>query len=128
MIKDTPDSIKGLVGLSSYNYITPSTYIPIITQDDYDYGYITRFFVARINYVDIFETNNKDYNLANCSYFNKTKIDWKITGTEFNVYNGKMLETTGVVNYNTLRIRDASAYIPNIDLILNNPKQFWRGY
>ena len=79
-------------------------------------------------YFDIFETNNKDYNLANSSYFNKTKIDWKITGTEFNVYNGKMLETTGVVNYNTLRIRDASAYIPNIDLILNNPKQFWRGY
>ncbi len=128
MIKDTPDSIKRLIGLSSYKYITPSSYIPTITQDDYDYGYITRFFIARVNYLDIFETNNKDYNLADSSYFNKTKIDWKITGTEFNVYNGKMLETTGVVNYNTLRIRDASVYISKIDLILNNPKQFWRGY
>lgn len=128
MIKDTPNSVKGIVGLGSYNYITPTTYTPTITQDDYDYGYITRFFIARINYFDIFETNNKDYNLANSSYYNKTKIDWKITGPEFNVYSGKMLETTGVVNYNILRIREASVYIPNIELILKNPKQFWRGF
>lgn len=128
MIKDTPNAIKGIVGLGSYDYQTPSTYIPTISQNDYDYGYIKRFFVGRINYFDVIETNNKDFNLANSSYFNKISIDWKITGPEFNVYNGKMLETTGVVNYNNLRIRDAGVYIPNIAIILNNPKQFWRGF
>ena len=47
---------------------------------------------------------------------------------EFNVYNGKMLEAVGVVNYNKYRILEAQKVIPKIDLILNNPKQFWRGY
>lgn len=128
MIKDTPNSIKGIVGLGSYKYMTPSTYIPTVTQDDYDYGYISRFFVSKINYFDIIETNNKDFNLANSSYYIKTKVDWKISGPEFNIYNGKMLETTGVVNYNNLQIRNAAAYMPNLQLVLNNPKQFWRGY
>jgi hypothetical protein len=33
-----------------------------------------------------------------------------------------------VVNYNNFRIRDAQVYIPNIQIVLNNPKQFWRGF
>ena len=73
-------------------------------------------------------TNYKDYNTANTSYFIKTKIDWKITGPELNTYIGKTLQETGVVNYNNFRIRDAQVYIPNIQIVLNNPKQFWRGF
>jgi hypothetical protein len=128
MIYDTPNSVKNTVGLGSFDFAKPSTYIPTITQDDYDRGYIDRFFVARINYFDIIETNYKDYNVANTSYFIKTKIDWKITGPEFNTYIGKTLQETGVVNYNNFRIRDAQLYIKNINIILNNPKQFWRGF
>ena len=62
------------------------------------------------------------------SFFKKIKIDWKITGPEFNIYIDKTLQTTGVVNYNNLTIRDIQSYIPNINIILNNPKQFWRGF
>lgn len=128
MIKDTPIEVRSAVNLGSYSYLTPVNYIPTITQKDLDLGYIDRFFVGKINYFDAYETNNKDYNLANSSYYNKVKIKWKITGPEFNKYNGKMLETTGVVNYNILRIKQASIYIPNIQIVLNNPKQFWRGF
>lgn len=128
MIYDTPDNVKNIVGLGSFDFAKPSTYIPTITQDDYDRGYIDRFFVARINYFDVIETNYKDYNTANTSYFIKTKIDWKITGPELNTYIGKTLQETGVVNYNNFRIRDAQLYIKNINIILNNPKQFWRGF
>lgn len=127
MIKDTPDKIVSIVGLNSYIYTNPATYVPVISEQDYDYGYISRFFVAKINYFDVYETNNKDFNLANDSFYKKIKIDWKITGPEFNIYNGKVLETTGVVNYNVLQIKAASLYIPNIGVILNNPKQFWKG-
>jgi hypothetical protein len=128
MIYDTPNSVKNIVGLGSFDFAKPSTYIPTITKDDYDRGYIDRFFVARINYFDVIETNYKDYNIANTSYFIKTKIDWKITGPELNTYIGKTLQETGVVNYNNFRIRDARVYIPNIQIVLNNPKQFWRGF
>lgn len=128
MIKDTPDKTRNIVGLGSYNYDKPATYIPTITEEDYDRGYIDRFFVARINYFDVIETNYKEYNRANVSYYIKIKISWKITGPEFNTYIGKTLQETGVVNYNILRIGDAQSYIPNISVVLNNPKQFWRGF
>lgn len=128
MIPNTPLSTKSIVNLSSYKYITPANYKPIITEQDYERGYITRFFVGKINYFDVYETNNKEYKLANSIYYNKAKVDWKITGPEFNIFDGKILQTTGVVNYNILSINNAKAYISNIQLILNNPKQFWRGY
>ncbi len=128
MIYDTPNNIKTIVGLGSYSFVTPSTYTPTITVDDYDNGYIDRFFISRINYFDIIETNYKDYNTTNINYFKKIKIDWKITGSEFNIYIDKTLQTTGVVNYNNLTIRNIQSYMPNINIILNNPKQFWRGF
>ena len=128
MIYDTPNNVKTIVGLGSYSFVTPSTYIPTITVNDYDNGYIDRFFISRINYFDIIETNYKDYNTTNINYFKKIKIDWKITGPEFNIYIDKTLQTTGVVNYNNLTIRDIQSHIPNINIILNNPKQFWRGF
>lgn len=128
MIYDTPQKTQDIVGLDNYKYLQPSTYIPTITQTDYDNGYINRFFVGRINYFEVIETNYKDFNMTNTRYFTKVQIDWKITGVEFNVYNGKMLEAAGVVNYNRYRIIEAQRVIPNINRILNNPKQFWRGY
>jgi len=128
MIYDTPRRTQNIVGLGSYKYIQPSTYIPTITQSDYDEGYISRFFVGRINYFEVIETNYKDFNMADSSYFTKININWKITGPEFDVYNNKILEMVGVVNYNKYRIKEAQQVIPNIDRVLNNPKQFWRGY
>ena len=128
MIYDTPQETKNIVGLNNYKYLQPATYIPTITQKDYDEGYINRFFVGRINYFEVIETSYKDFNMTNTSYFTKVQINWKITGIEFNVYNGKLLEMVGVVNYNTYRIKESQLVIPNIDQILNNPKQFWRGY
>ena len=128
MIYDTPQQTQNIVGLSNYKFLQPSTYIPTITQKDYTEGYINRFFVGRINYFEVIETSYKDFNMTDTTYFTKVQINWKITGVEFNVYNGKMLETVGVVNYNKYRILEAQKVIPKIDLILNNPKQFWRCY
>ena len=128
MIYDTPLATRNIVGLNNYQYLQPSTYLPTITQKDYNEGYISRFFACRINFFEVIETNYKDYNMIDSNYFTKVKINWKITGPEFDVYSGKLLEMVGVVNYNIYRIREAQRVIPNIDRVLNNPKQFWRGY
>ena len=134
MIYDTPDKTRDIVGLDGYNYFLPSSYIPTIKPSDYEYGYITRYFVGNINYSNINETNARDYNMTDSSFFKKTKITWKVSGTEFNVYKvqfttwvGK-LESTGVVDYNILRINQAAQVFPQISAILNNPRQFWRGF
>ena len=128
MITDTPDSTKNKLGLDIYNYFEPSNYIPIVKPSDYEYGYITRYFVGKINYLNVYETNAKDYNVVNNGYYKKIKITWKVSGPEFNQYKGKMLLTTGVVDYNILRIQQAYLVFPQIQNVLNNPRQFWRGF
>jgi hypothetical protein len=128
MIIDTPNELKRKLGLGSFTFNSPSTYIPTITDKDYENGYIKRYFVSNRNYLNVIETDAKSYRTADVNYFKKVSIDWKITGVEFNEYVGKMLQTTGVVDFNKLRIKQAASIIKGIETVLNNPKQFWRGY
>ncbi len=128
MILDTPESTKNKIGLNGYDYFEPSTYIPIVNQSDYAYGYITRYFVGRINFSNVFETSAKDYNVINNGFYKKIKITWKVSGPEFSQFQGKMLLTAGVVDYNILRINQAAQVFPQISNVLNNPRQFWRGF
>jgi len=128
MIYDTPDNVKNIVGLDDYNYFEPANHIPLIKPSDYEYGYITRYFVGKRNQASVYETNARDYNVANNVYYKKLKITWKISGPEFNLYKGNMLLTTGVVDYNVLRINDLQSVFPQATIVLNNPKQYWRGF
>jgi hypothetical protein len=128
MITDTPDETKQILGLGTFNFSSPSTYMPNIAKKDYENGYIKRYFISNRNYFNAIETDAKSYNTADDNFYSKVSIEWKITGAEYNVYNGKILQTTGVVDFNKLKIKQASSVIKNIQSILNNPKQFWRGY
>jgi len=128
MIQDTPTEVKSIVGLGSFNYNQPNTHTPIITSNDYNNGYIKRYFVSNRNYLNCIETDAKGFQLADTKFYTKSSIDWKITGSEYNVYQGKTLQTTGVVDFNVERIKQASQYIKGIETVLNNPRQFWRGY
>lgn len=128
MIEDVTNTIKGKLGLSGFDFSLPETYIPIITSDQYEYGYITRYFISRINMFYLTETTSQCFKLVDSKFFIKTKIMWKVSGPEFNVYNNNILEITGVVNYNKLRIIDLNSIIFGSDVILNNPRQFWRGF
>lgn len=128
MILDTPDSTKNKIGLNGYNYFEPSNYVTIVKPSDYAYGYITRYFVGRINYPNVFETNAKDYNVVDNGFYKKIKITWKVSGPEFNQYSGKMLLNTGVVDYNLLRINEVIQLFPQARNVLNNPRQYWQGF
>ena len=55
---------------------------------------------------------------------NQIKVGDKV---QFTTWVGK-LESTGVVDYNILRINQAAQVFPQISTILNNPRQFWRGF
>jgi hypothetical protein len=126
-ISDTTGNNKTVVNFG--NVYVPNVYLPIITKDSYAAGYIDRFFVGRRNLAEMTETNQRDFNACDNRVYNKMDIKWKLTGPEYNVYsNGKVLEYTGVVNYNTLRIYDLRRIFPSASVILNNPRQFWRGF
>jgi hypothetical protein len=126
MITDTPIIYEN--SINNTFIFNPSTYIPTIETKDYDVGYIDRFFVGKLNESSFIETNNRDYNSTDSILYKKIKIKWKITGPEFNVYERNILQYVGVVNYNKLRILEVDKVFLSAPLILNNPKQFWRGY
>ena len=128
IIDNTSQITKSIVGLSGYDYYTPSTYFPTISKEDYNNGYISRYFVSRINFEESIETNYRDFQLTDTSFFKKMEIKWKITGPKDNIYIGKMLKFTGVKNYNILRINELQQIIPNVNIILNNPLQYWQGF
>jgi hypothetical protein len=128
MILDTSNETKQKLGLGNFNFNPPSTYIPTITDNDYQLGYVRRYFTSNRNYFNVVETDARSYRTVDNNYYSKVSIEWKITGPEFNVYNGKILQTTGVVDYNMLRIKESTLVIKGIETVLNNPRQFWRGY
>lgn len=128
MILDTPTVLKSKLGLGKYENFYPNTFIVSPKKEDYNRGYITRYFVSNINYDSIIETDAKSYNFAENTFYRKVKMDWKITGPEYSIYRGKMLEITGVIPHNVIRIENAKKVMPNVETVVNNPKQFWRGY
>lgn len=128
MILDTPDELKSLIGLMEYSYLSPDTFVLNIRSEDYERGYVFRYFVGTINYNSVIETNIKNYNVVNTNFYRKAKVEWKITGPAYSLYKGKTLEVLGVVPHNLIQIDKAKKIIPNIEVVLNNPKQFWRGY
>lgn len=126
MIQNTQNIYKNII--SGTNYYNPTTYTPILNADDYKIGYIDRYFVGKRNQSEMMETSERDYNLTSSNIYKKIKIKWKVSGPLYNQYEGKILQNTGVINYNNLRIKEASFTFSTAMLILNNPKQFWRGF
>jgi hypothetical protein len=128
MIQDADPELVAKLGLSDYEMTYPSTYLPTPSKNDYQYGFITRYFVGRINQRQIIETCARDYNAINIKFFLKTKVDWQISGRKNNLYQGKMLMEAGVQEYNLIQINKAKSVLPGIETVLNNPLQFWQGY
>jgi hypothetical protein len=128
MIQDTPIELRNLLKLSGYatgeNY---STYTPKPTKNDYDAGYIFRYFISAINYSNTIEINGSTYSDVDGSLYRKVKIKWKIAGKKNNVHDGGILKYKGVYEENLLQIRNMKKEFGDIEYILNNPLQFWQG-
>tara|TARA_Y100000310_G_C20463256_1_gene706363 strand:- start:327 stop:911 length:585 start_codon:yes stop_codon:yes gene_type:complete len=88
---DSDKKYKEIVNIKVDKYIAPKYYIPQPTNEDFDKGWIDRYFVFKRNepITSIIEVDKKQYD--GISYSNKKKIDnwlydkhsvrWKITGT-----------------------------------------------
>lgn len=128
MISDTDEKLLNQLGLGQFNLNLPSTHFPTPDQKDYDSGFVTRYFVGKRNEFKITETSARDFGKINDNFFLKTTIEWRISGDRNNTYNGKMLITPGVEEYNKKEISKANKILPGINKILTNYLQFWRGF
>lgn len=114
MNKDNYDKIKKLpTGLEKLRIVT---HIPKPTSDDYLSGYITRFFIQKVNDKSspIYEVKaNYSSKIENKVYYTIAVLDWRIRGT-----------VEEVKKSNAASIRLASNDIPKIGLYLPNLLQF----
>jgi len=102
---------------------TPSHYIPTPSESDYKTGFISRYFVKKINNDFVYETSQKDYSNVDLSTWQKVEVEWKITGPRFTQNS-----VQGVEPFNNTQIDLSSAKIHEIRQVLSNPIQFARIY
>lgn len=108
-----------------------SAYSPQLNNTDYQRGYVTRYFIQKVNDKagPIFELSKTDIgSIRTNPLYNTTSLRWRITGPKQPTYNpktGEMLDM-GVHESNKKSIELASTTMPNLKLYLPNTFQFWK--
>jgi hypothetical protein len=107
-----------------------NSFIPTPTDVDYAKGYITRFFVQRVNDKSspVFEVSNVEFGkLQSNVLFNTTSLRWRISGPKEMQFDsdGRILDK-GIKESNKKSIELASDNIINLKLYLPNTLQFSR--
>lgn len=108
--------------LTSIGYHHPSP-----TESDYSKGYITRYFVKRVNgdMSTVREISQEDYNtVSKDPLYVSTSLTWVIKGKLSPSYIGNQVVLSGVLNINDAAIKIAEKVVPGISFILLNLAQF----
>jgi len=106
----------------------PSIHIPKIDSKDFENGFISRFFLKKVNDKPILEINNNQFDLFfSSSFYKKISINWKITGPRNNVIKKSRVEIEGVEDHNLKEIQTAELSLQGMKQKLTNPLQFWKG-
>lgn len=99
---------------------------PSPQQNDYDTGYIYRYFVKKINDNVIYEISKENYTDVSPNIYAKVSIEWKLTGKKYDVFQNKIKIYDGVYDHNIAQIHKYKKYIIGLDKILRDPLEFWR--
>lgn len=128
------DSLKQFENLIT-DYAEPNPIVLRVKQEDYDTGYVTRFFVEKAfgsnRYPqEIDSIQAQRYNQPksiNGGLYNIAIVDWKLTGSLYSRYDSSgLLVEMGIYEHNALEVEKASQIIPNITLTIKNFIEFAR--
>jgi len=124
MYKDIANNLK------LFEVNIPQTIVPAPTQDDYQIGFIVRYFVQKRNdeNAHVFEVNQTEYQkLKNNSHWKVVDLKWRIRGPQNTTYKSDgNIDDKGVINSNKAAITRASYSLKNIGLYLPNILQFYK--
>jgi hypothetical protein len=106
------------------------TFIPKPTEEDYNRGFIRRYFIQKTNDKGspIFEISQSQKNkFVNNPLYSYCAVKWRIRGPKETVYNetGNITEKS-VSESNRIAIKISSENIPNLKLYLPNLLQFYK--
>lgn len=113
-----------LKNTTSSNYVSPIPYYPILSNVDYELGYVMRYFVQKRNnpYATIQEIDPTQFNTLNSKnnpgiselLWNNVEIKWALKG----VYASQL-------NLQEIRRAEINGFI-NLSNYLKNPLEFWK--
>jgi len=125
----TNDIYRKLKPNINVQYETPRGGTPVVTKKDIDAGFITRYFLQRINDPTILEVSQTTYenwasNIIDKKMYNAAQIQWQITG---NIEDSINLGASrpGVITQNKLAVQTASKSISDLSTLLTNFTQFY---
>jgi hypothetical protein len=108
--------------------IYAESYKPQPSQGDYGTGQITRYFVQKINQPIVQEVSPENFLQVPDSFYKKVSLTWKITGIQKSKKTGKNVEAIGVEDFNKESILEASKTVDDINKVVKNYLEYWRGY
>jgi hypothetical protein len=105
----------------------PAYYTPIVTQNDFDRGILSRYFTRQVN--DLYyitEVDEKQYNLfKNNPRFIVTRVEWKIRGTRETVKLKNGTNIFGVEDMNRILVADTDLTFGGLRNYISDYIQFW---
>lgn len=116
--------------LDLYKIEIPKTIVPVPTENDYELGYIRRYFAQKANdiYGHIYEVDNEVYSeLENSPFWKVADMKWRIRGPLSTVYSDDgSISDMSISSSNIASIRLISGKLNNIGLYLPNLLQFYK--
>jgi hypothetical protein len=112
---------------TTYESFTPIITVPL--ADDYTAGFVSRYFIKRINSTVVYEINAETYSnfqqkLIDPNIHVAVEITWYITGPVNDVIDGS-ITTYGVTTKNMNEISKAAKIIPELSKHLTDLIQFY---
>lgn len=99
------------------------------TKDNYNTGYVPRFFVKKVNENRIMETTSQGAANINESLYKVVSLRWKISGPKNNVFKDGILDKNGVEEANKFEInRIKKEEDVDLSTTLTNLLEYWRGF
>lgn len=121
------NKIKTDIQIGTQPVIPLLTYKP--TPEDYTKGFITRYFLKKINENFIYEVDDIQYydqlsNVIDLHLYSGAIVTWFISGETADVVNNN-ITTQGVITKNKLALKQAEKQIPGISKLITNVLQYY---
>ena len=124
-------SYNSVGGKSPVKFQKLSAIIPVPSSDDYEYGYICRFFIQKIGDIGfVVEIDQKTYdNYLTNPFYTTGFMKWMLNGPKDSIYDSNGVQRAyGVYDWNYKQLSILSASFKGTSLTSIDPLQFWRGY
>jgi len=106
----------------------PRAVVPNISISDIQIGYINRFFIKKVNELNIIEIDQQQYNdystIFDIRLYSVVKIKWFITGNLQDSYENNVM-IPGILSKNSKEVHEANSMMPGIVDKLTNLQEYY---